>query len=173
VIKAIRLNPKNAFWIIYQERGMRNKKREVSDLKEIESFIAEAAVCRLGLCQGDTPYVVPLNFGYKDGCFYFHGAPEGQKIDFIKKNNKVCVEIDVGCKLIEADLACKWTTHYKSVIAFGRAFFLAGSAEKKKALDIILGHYSAKAFTYPDELINKIAVLKVQVESITGKKIGY
>jgi len=152
---------------------MRNKKREVSDRGEIESFIREAKVCRLGLCQGDTPYVVPLNFGYKDGCFYFHGALEGRKIDMIKNNNKVCVEIDVGCKLIEAELPCKWSTHYKSAIAFGRAFLIEDFAEKKKALEIILGHYSPKAYEYPAELVDKVAVIKVQVESMTGKKLGY
>ena len=38
---------------------MRKKKLEVTDKKEIESIIQEAEVCRLGLCTGGTPYIVP------------------------------------------------------------------------------------------------------------------
>ena len=49
----------------------------------IEEVIARAPVCRLALSDNGEPYVVPMNFGYSDGVLYFHGAPNGRKIDII------------------------------------------------------------------------------------------
>ena len=150
---------------------MRNKKREVSDTKEMESFIQKAEVCRLGLCKEGVPYIVPLNFGYKDGSFYFHTGTQGQKIEFIKANDQACVELDVDCEVVQAEAACKFSMKYKSVIAMGRAGFIEDNRQKKKALQIIMDHYSDKTYEFPDELVAKVAVIQVKVDSMTGKKI--
>ena len=45
---------------------MRRKDKEILDKKEIESIIKKAGVCRLGLSDNNIPYIVPLNFGYRD-----------------------------------------------------------------------------------------------------------
>ena len=44
----------------------------------------------LAFVDGDEPYVISMNFGYKDKALYLHSATEGRKIEIIKKNNKVC-----------------------------------------------------------------------------------
>ncbi len=53
---------------------MRWKDREISDESGIEAIINKAVVCRLGIVNGNTPYVVPLCFGYHDNKLYFHSA---------------------------------------------------------------------------------------------------
>ena len=46
--------------------------------------------------------------------------------------------------------------------------------EKRRALDIIMEHYSGKSsFKYPEETVNNAAIIKVKIESMTGKKSGY
>ena len=79
---------------------MRRSARGIKDRKEIESIIQSAQVCRIGLSEDNVPYVVPMNFGYKDNCLYFHCAKAGKKIDVIRQNNKVCFEMDIDQTIV-------------------------------------------------------------------------
>ena len=97
---------------------MRQKDKEVADITEIENIICKASVCRLGLCENEHPYIVPLCFGYKNNALYFHSAPDGRKLDMLKKNNNVCFEIDIDNDLVKAEKACDCVMKYISVIGF-------------------------------------------------------
>ena len=68
---------------------MRRKDKEITDIESIEKIIHKAKVCRLALSLDDTPYVVPVCFGYSAETIYFHSAKEGKKIDIIKKNKQL------------------------------------------------------------------------------------
>jgi nitroimidazol reductase NimA-like FMN-containing flavoprotein (pyridoxamine 5'-phosphate oxidase superfamily) len=153
---------------------MRKKEKEIKDKSVIESIVKRATVCRIALSEDNVPYVVPLNFGYKENFLYFHSAKEGRKIDMIRKNKNVCFEIDIDSELIEAEDPCDWSTKYYSIIGFGEAFLVEDLEEKREALDIIMEHYSERSsFEYPEKIINSLAVIKVRIESMTGKKSGY
>jgi len=153
---------------------MRRKDKEIKDENTITSIIKRAAVCRIGLSENNVPYIVPLNFGYKDNCLYFHSAREGKKIEMIRSNNTVCFEIDIDHEIVKEENACGWSMKYHSIIGFGKAFFVEGFEEKRKALDIIMEHYSGKSsFEYPEDAVNNAAIIKVKIESMTGKKSGY
>ena len=115
------------------------------------------------------PYVIPMSFGYQDGAVYFHCAPEGRKIDILRKNPRVCIEFDVDCRLKTGDSACKWGFYFQSAIAFGVAAFIEDAVEKRAALDIIMRQYSNEAFTYPESALEKIVVIRVTVTELTGK----
>jgi len=143
------------------------------DREEIESIIKKADFCRLGLSDNNNPYIVPLNFGYRDRCLYFHTAKVGKKIDMIKTNNRVCFELDIDHEVVRAENPCDWNMKYRSVIGYGRAFLLEDIDEKRRALDIIVEHYSGRLNEYDEKLVNRLAIIKLQVESMTGKKSGY
>lgn len=148
---------------------MRRKDREIKDKAEIERIIQNALVCRVALSDGDSPYVFPVCFGFKDGTIYFHSAQEGKKIEILKKNNKVCFEMDIDTKLIEGEKGCEWGIRYSSVIGFGTASFVEDIEEKKKALHVLLAHYSDKSYEFPEPSLDQVAIIKIRVESITGK----
>jgi len=152
---------------------MRRKDKEINDIADIENIINRASVCRLGLCENEHPYIVPLCFGYKDNTLYFHSAPEGRKLDILKKNNNVCFEFDIDHDLAKAEKACDWGMKYQSVTGFGKAVVIDDTEAKRKALDVIMGNYSNRSFTYPTETIRNTAIIKVQIQSMTGKKSGY
>jgi nitroimidazol reductase NimA-like FMN-containing flavoprotein (pyridoxamine 5'-phosphate oxidase superfamily) len=59
---------------------------------------------------------------------------------------------------------------YRSVIGYGRASFVEDPEEKRKALDIIMAQYADGAFEYSEKLFGKALVIKVEIESMTGKK---
>ncbi len=62
---------------------------------------------------------------------------------------------------------------YKSVIGFGRAFFVEDLDEKQRALDTIVEHYADGSFTYPEATVKSMAVIRVNIVSMTGKTFGY
>jgi hypothetical protein len=115
---------------------------------------------------------VPVNFGYRDDAFYFHSATEGKKIDLIRKNNRVCFEIEADFGLVKRDIPCKWNSRYASVIGFGRAYFIEGSEDKRKGLEIIFRHYSSDPFEELTTSLDAVAIVKIEVESMTGKVSG-
>ena len=152
---------------------MRKKEKEVTDPAAIESVIQRSMVCRLAMSEDNCPYIVPLCFGYRDRMLYFHSAREGKKIDILRKNTRVCVEFDIDQELVTAEEACKFDMNFRSVIAFGKATLVENPEERRKGLEAIMQHYAGRSFTYPDELVGKTLVIRVEVESLTGKKAGY
>ena len=151
---------------------MRRKDKEITDTAFLEEILSKAMVCRLGLCEGNQPYVVPLCFGYKDNALYFHCAEQGKKLDILRKNGNVCFEVDIDQQVLKADQPCNWGIKYKSVIGFGKAVFIKDAELKAKALDIIMQQFSKGTFEISEEAIKNTAVVKIKIESMTGKKSG-
>ncbi len=152
---------------------MRRKDKAISDASEINAILEKATVCRLGMVDGDRPYVVPLSFGYQDNTLYFHGALKGRKMDILKENQNVCVEFDIAVEALKDADACNWSMKYQSVIGFGKASFVDGLELKRQALGIIMEQYSDKPFEFPENKVNATAVIKVEMEKITGKQSGF
>jgi len=152
---------------------MRREDKEIRDKDEIESIVQRAIVCRVAFSENDVPYIVPVNFGIEDDCLYFHSAPEGKKIEIIKQNNNVCFELDIDHEVVRAETPCNWAMKYRSVIGFGKAFLVRDVEEKRKALNTIVEHYSGKPSDYPESAISNVAIIKVEIESMTGRKSGY
>jgi len=93
---------------------MRRQNRQVTDLAEIKVILEEIKVARLGMFDGKQVYVVPLNHGFKmeeDGkiIFYLHCAKVGRKVEILKKNPEVCIELDGRHELMSADAPCNHT----------------------------------------------------------------
>ena len=151
---------------------MRRKEKEVKKHSEIEEIIKKAMICRLGLSLNNEPYIVPMNFGYKDKVLYFHCAKKGKKTDIIKQNNHVCFELEADTSMIKGEHACiDWKMFYESVIGNGKAYIIEDAQEKIKALDIIMAQYSgSKKYEYTDKNIRGVSVIKVEVETMSGKK---
>jgi nitroimidazol reductase NimA-like FMN-containing flavoprotein (pyridoxamine 5'-phosphate oxidase superfamily) len=149
---------------------MRRKEKEIKDTAEIEQILNKAFVCRLGLCDNGRPYVVPLCFGYEDNALYIHCAKVGKKLDIIRKNKNVCFEVDTDCQVIKAEQACRFQLRYKSVIGFGRALLIEDPELKRRGLDVIMQRFSKGPFKYPQENLEKTMVVKVEIDSMTGKK---
>jgi nitroimidazol reductase NimA-like FMN-containing flavoprotein (pyridoxamine 5'-phosphate oxidase superfamily) len=140
-----------------------------TDMDTIESIIRSASVCRIALSDDGQPYVLPVCFGYADNTLYFHSAPRGRKLDILGKNNAVCCEFDVDQEIVPAEDACAWSVRYRSVVAFGRAFVVEDLEEQRQALDVILAHYGGRPRAYPEATLQRTAVVKVEIQSMTAK----
>lgn len=154
---------------------MRRKDREITDLKDIFGVIKKCDVIRIALFNGDYPYIVPLNFGCSYDAenieFYFHGAREGLKLELLEQNNHAAFEMDCSHRLITGTEACEYTMEYESVCGTGLLEMVEGE-EKRAALTVLMQQYSdAPSFTFPDRMVERIAVFKLKVRSITGKHL--
>jgi len=153
---------------------MRRTEQQITGHQAVEAILQRAKVCRIGLAEDNMPYVVPVCFGYKDNCLFVHSSPQGKKIDMIGKNNMVCFEVDTDVQLVPAGDPCGFTITYHSVIGFGRAFLVDTRDEKIQALNTIMEHYSQRGdYTFPESVVDAMAIIKIQIESMTGKRSKY
>jgi nitroimidazol reductase NimA-like FMN-containing flavoprotein (pyridoxamine 5'-phosphate oxidase superfamily) len=150
---------------------MRKANREIKDKAAIRAIMEEALVCRIGLSDDGMPYVVPMNFGLGKNCLYLHCATEGRKLDILRRNDRVCFEMDLLREIRPGAESCGWGACYESIIGFGRAVIVEGPAEKRAALDRIMEHCGAAGpFSYPDVTLARTAVIRIDIESLTGKR---
>ncbi len=152
---------------------MRRSEKEIVDRSQVDLIIKRALVCRIALCDNGRPYVVPVNFGYGDGRLYIHSASKGTKIDILSKNPLVSFEMDLDHALVEGQEPCSYTFNYRSVVGFGSAVVLNDLAEKRKGMDLIIGHYAGSVAPYPDDALEKAAVVRIEISSMTGRQSGY
>lgn len=154
---------------------MRRKDREVTDLEAIGRIIGDCKVLRLGMVDEGRPYVVPMNFGFdlRDGVLelYCHSAPEGRKVEVLRRKPEVCFEMDYGHRLVEAEAACGYGFAYSSVIGEGTVGFIEDHEEKLRALLRIMEHQTGRSdFSIPDAALRGVLVFGVAVGSFTAKQ---
>ncbi len=152
---------------------MRRKEQEITDIDEIEKIIGRASSCRIGLVDGGEPYVVPVCFGYERNTVYFHSAPEGRKVEIIQQNGKACFEVTTDEEIVKAGKPCKWSIKYRSVIGKGTASVLEGDEEKTHALRLIMRQYGGDNFDFARSSLDSTLIVKIAIESLTGKQSGY
>jgi len=151
---------------------MKRQDREMKDYKEIEDIINKSYSCRIAFHDKQFPYIIPMNFGYKNNTFYFHTAKTGKKIELIKQNNNVAIQIDIENSLVlNVEQAEHCTMKFQSVIAYGKASFIEEKNEKNNALNILMNQFvKDKSYNFKNKLIDAVTIFKVVCTEFTGKK---
>ena len=62
--------------------------------QEIENVLCEQILCRIAFKASDYPYIAPFQYVYMNSTLYFHFTDYGRKMKMLKKDNRVCVEIE-------------------------------------------------------------------------------
>ena len=152
---------------------MRRSDKEIADQAQIDAIIAKAQFCRLAMCDGDRPYVVSMCFGRDGNALYMHCAPEGRKLDVLRRNPNVCFETAVDTEIVEAAEACNWSFRYRSVIGEGVAAIVHDLEGKRAALAVIMNQYSNTTYEFPQDVVDRLVVIRVDITAMTGKASGY
>ncbi len=119
------------------------------------------------------PYIVPLNYGYDKNVIYIHSASEGNKIDILRANNKVCFEIEDTTTIIRKEMSCDWATKYRSLVGYGLVEIITNYEQKKLGLDIIMAqHGRTENNVYTKNQVENIVILKLTIDHVTGKQSG-
>lgn len=154
---------------------MRRKDREITDFQKILQIIDACDVLRLGIADGDFPYIVPVNFAYTvEGgqvCFYIHGAMAGRKYEKLTQSPLCSFELDNPLGLDCIPETGSATMRYQSVMGKASVRFLEGE-EKQRAMDaVLMARYEAtRNFAYQKAAMPKTAVAKLTVIEMTAKE---
>jgi len=94
--------------------------------EEINKLISSQLVGRLGCHADGLTYVVPVSYAYHDNCVYVRTF-EGRKLGMLRKNPKVCFQVDDTRNL----------SNWKSVIAWGDFEELLTEEDRNTAIAIL------------------------------------
>jgi len=121
------------------------------------------------------PYLIPMNFGFKEEVIYLHSAQKGKKIDILKYHPEVCINFttDHVLRYQNEQTACSWGMKYRSVLCFGKVEFISEEIEKSLALDVLMSQYTDREFTYNPPSIREVNCWKVKVEKFEARIYGY
>jgi nitroimidazol reductase NimA-like FMN-containing flavoprotein (pyridoxamine 5'-phosphate oxidase superfamily) len=147
-------------------------------LSEMEDLLNRAEVGRLALFDGTIPYVIPLNYLYKDRKIVFHCAYKGKKLDIISVNPKCCFEVDEYKGEVSYHYESLCDLDYTSVLAYGHARIEDNDETKVQLLQLFSEKYDelykkpiskgGKRFTL--EQVNKCCCIIVDVFELTGRR---
>ena len=153
---------------------MRRKDRGVTDPVKIREIITNCKGCRLGLCDGERAYVVPMDFGFveREGRYtlYFHSAQEGRKIDLIRRAGWAAFEMDTGHEWVSGPKACDYTSRFQCVMGGGPVTLLETAAEKQAGLSAILAHVAGRdQWEIGKAALDAVCVFRLEAEELTCK----
>lgn len=151
-------------------REMRRSRQQLSQ-EEAEALLRQGASGVLSLVgDGGYPYGVPLSYVYRNGKLYFHCAKEGHKAEAIGAGAKCCFTLVAQDEPVPE----KYTTRYRSVIAFGRVGVLEDDGEKRAALEALGERFNPGDESGREREIrgdwDKVLVLEMEMEHLTGKE---
>jgi nitroimidazol reductase NimA-like FMN-containing flavoprotein (pyridoxamine 5'-phosphate oxidase superfamily) len=138
--------------------------------EETLSLIRACRYAVLSLIDEDgLPYGVPLDYIYRDGALYFHGAKEGRKIDAMKANS-------VGCAVILGDTAVipeKFGRSYTSAIVEGSIELIDEPELKRQVMTWVVERNSPdnkeKGNAIIEKMLDRVLVYKMKMEIVSGK----
>ena len=147
----------------------------IDDRSRIESILEACDICYVGITDLEgNPYVIPMNFGYHDGYILLHSGPTGSSIDMLEKNNHVCITFCTDRELTcqHPKMACSYRMKATSVICRGKVEFLPDNnlEEKRKALDILMKHYTDNECGYSDPAVRNVKIWRVKMEEFSGRE---
>ena len=153
--------------------GLTRREKMITDESEIIKILDESKVVHVGMVDGDEPYVVPMNYGYTmaDGklTIWLHGAMQGKKLDILRKNPKVFIEMECELKPFEGSVACKYGLSYSSLMGRGSAEIVEDVEQKKVGLKALMKTQTGKDFEFEDKLTTVVSVIKIECTEYTAK----
>ncbi|MCQ2228379.1 MAG: pyridoxamine 5'-phosphate oxidase family protein [Bacteroidales bacterium] len=158
---------------------MRKKSREMDADFALE-VLRKAPYVTVSMTRPDgSPYAVPLSLAsVDDKTFYFHCALEGEKLDCIAHNPKVCLSAVTKCAPLVGPDDGSFTLEFKSAIAFGNAQLVTDEKEKIEAMRAICVRFLPQhmdAFqTSINRSLSRTAVVRISLtQPPTGKRKEY
>jgi len=154
-------------------QGMTKRELQITDPEQILAILDTAKVLRLGLAVNNEPYIVPMNYGYimEDGklTLYLHSGLKGKKLDMIRMNPRVFIELDCDLTPFESEKPCQYGLSYSSIMARGEAHIVEDVEEKMAAMTALMKTQTGRDFSFNERLVSMVAVIRVDVSEFTAK----
>ena len=158
-------------------------KLEIKSKERIIEFLSSQQTGRISsIDENGFPQIIPMNFVFINDAVYIHSHIRGEKLDNIRRNQKVGFEVDKNLEFLpsyfsdptDASLA---DTLYISVVIKGNASIVSDKKEKTNALNGLMKKYQPEGGYEPIkpdmDVLKEVEVIKIIPESLRGKyKIG-
>ena len=158
-------------------------KLEIKSKEKIIEFLSSQQTGRISsIDENGYPQIIPMNFVFINDVVYMHSHIKGEKLENIKRNQKVGFEVDKSLEFLpsyfsdptDASLA---DTLYISVVIKGNASIVLDKEEKTTALNGLMKKYQPEGGYEPIkpemDVLDEVVVIKIVPESLRGKyKIG-
>lgn len=154
-------------------REVRRKDREMKTSQEMELLLERMPVGRLAVTTEEGPYIVAVNYLFFEGSIYFHSGLVGRKMDALRADSRVCFLVDEVGPQVLWEQGCMISQVYKSVVCFGKAEFVEGQVDKRSILERMVEKYVPSSYAFSpmkDQNIKKTAVVRIVIESMSGKE---
>ncbi len=158
---------------------MRRKNCEIHDVKEMSRILRATNIGRLATVDAKGyPYITPVNFVSYNGRVYFHCAPEGEKLENVGRDPRVCFEVDIPLAYLEVSFnpagnPCRTHQFFHSVIIRGTARVIPDGELKTAVLNALVAkHERNQSFppVTPDSSgYRTCRVIEITPERMTGK----
>ena len=151
-------------------RQMRRQRQQLTQEESI-AILQKATAGTLALLGDDGyPYAVPISYVYNEGKLYFHSALNGHKVDAIRKYDKASF-----CVIEQDDVQPeKYTTFFRSVIAFGRIHIVEDEKEKLEIVRMLGNRYNPNQDDALQKEIesglSRLLAIRFDIEHLTGKE---
>jgi nitroimidazol reductase NimA-like FMN-containing flavoprotein (pyridoxamine 5'-phosphate oxidase superfamily) len=156
---------------------------EIKSKEKIAQFLNQEHTGRIcSIDENGYPQIIPMNFVFLNDAIYMHSHTRGEKLDNIRRNDKVGFEVDRSLAFLPSYFthptdASQADTLYISVVIKGRGKIIEDRAEKTIALNGLMKKYQPEGGYEPInpamEVLDEVAIIKVIPESMRGKyKIG-
>ena len=156
---------------------------EIKSKEKIAQFLNQEHTGRIcSIDENGYPQIIPMNFVFLNDAIYMHSHTRGEKLDNIRRNDKVGFEVDRSLAFLPSYFthptdASQADTLYISVVIKGRGKIIEDRAEKTIALNGLMKKYQPEGGYEPInpamEVLDEVEIIKVIPESMRGKyKIG-
>lgn len=152
---------------------MRRKDKEITDKGQIMGILERGKVCRVAFFDDEFPYMVPVCYGFDGTSVFFHGFNGGKKMECLRKDPRICFEVEEDIEIVSDPDPCEWTLKYRSVVGFGKAAVLEDPEEKRTGLDVVVRQFAGRELPFPAQAMAAVAVVRIDIQSMTGRRNGY
>ncbi|MBO6002672.1 MAG: pyridoxamine 5'-phosphate oxidase family protein [Mailhella sp.] len=143
---------------------MRRSEREVTDPAFMQAVLEEAGELYVSLNTDGAPYMFCVNHFFHEGEIYFHCAPEGRKIDLLRRDPRAGFFTATDIR-VEGT-----TTRYRSVYGTGTLEPVEDSGLKAAALRSLAKKYRAPCkFPVSEAKFAATMLIHIRVASMTCK----
>ena len=148
----------------------------------MDAILKRCRVGRIATSGADGyPYVTPVNYVYHDGSIYFHCARAGEKLDNLKRDPRVCFEVDIPLAYLDLDYygenpeSCGVTQFYHCIVIRGRAEIVREIEKKTAALNALVASHEPEGRKFQEvtgetKAVGLCEVVAVRIERISGKR---
>lgn len=140
----------------------------------IDEILENSIIGRLGYTDGHRIFVIPISYFLYNRKYIIAHSMEGRKIEILRKNPDVCLQVDVIHNL----------SNWKSVMLWGKYEEITGQPDRYYALDLLIrkihkqkvneGHALSpeppeieESMALPDR--EKSIVYRIQIENKSGR----